>query len=353
MDVQKEPDVSICLVNYNQKRWLESVFATIKKTEYGSYTITFLDNSSDGSVAWVKENHPDVTAIDCPSNSGFAGGNNICIKNRKADYYVVHDMDIDHMDALWLKKMIDKLEENPKNGIAGGVIVPMHLKPKLDIAKVHEILPSPMKAHMISGSLMVVKQKVIEDIGLMDEDYFIYWEETDFQYRALMKGYHVWYVDAPYWHFSGSSTNLREQSKTTLFKKNKVVWQDDAGKLKPRGFYYYYRNELMFNLIIYGNWRLLKGLGLLFLRTGYHSTLKFHPAKVKAMWDSWKYIFQNRKKILSKRKDVQSTRIVGDREIEDLRKAKNVVSHKLDAYYKQVEAELIKEEAPLERTFYH
>src|SRR3989344_5467615 len=353
IDADNEPFVLFGVASYKQKEWVEPVIKTIKSTNYKNYSITFVDNSTDGSVALVKEKFPDILAIQSATNSGFAGGHNQCFKSKYSKYYIVHDLDIEHIDPEWLHKMIEKVENDPHGGMAGGVIIPMHLREKFDDERIKKIIPKELLVHMVSGSLMVVKSNVFEELNMFDEDYFIYWEETDFQYRALMKGYNIWWMNIPYFHFTGSSTSLREQSKTTLFKKNKVVWQDDAGKLKPRGFYYYYRNELMFNLIIYGNWRLLKGLGLLFLRTGYHSTLKFHPAKVKAMWDSWKYIFQNRKKILSKRKDVQSTRIVGDREIEDLRKAKNVVSHKLDAYYKQVEAELIKEEAPLERTFYH
>jgi len=347
----KEPFVSVCLVYYNQRKWLDNVIKTIKSTDYDNYKIVFVDNSRDGSVPYVKKNYPEVIALE-KENLGFAGGHNLAVKQKKADYYMIHDMDIEHIDPLWLKKMIDFLENNPKAGMASGVIVPMHLRSKLDVNKIKQILPEPIKVHMVSGSFILVKNELYEKIGLFDDEYFIYWEETDFMYRALLYGYDVWWFNIPYLHYSGSSTLLREQTVTNLLNYNKSAWTDDKGNLKARGFYYYYRNEIMFYLINFGKWRLTKSMLKLFFRTGYHLTLMFHPRKIQAMYDSWKYIIKNFNTIMKKRKITQSNRVVKDSEIVKLHKLKDKFTSDLNSYYKQLEEEVMKEEK-VERPFYH
>lgn len=354
MAKEKWPFVSIGLVNYKQKEWVEPIIKSIKSSEYPNYKITFIDNTipHDGSVGWVKKHHPDIHAFNSPANSGFAGGHNMAIESRKADYYVIHDMDIEHIDLTWLKKMVKKLEDDPKGGMAGGVIVPMHLREKFDEKRIKKILPNDIKVHMVSGSLTVIKAELLEDVGLMDEDYFIYWEETDWMYHTLLRGYNIWYMNIPYYHYSGSSTNLREQSTSHVFNYKKGCWYDDKGNLRVAGFHYYYRNEIMFKLINYGPWRLAKGLALLFARTGYHLTLKFHPEKVRAMWRAWSWVFKNWKTIMKKRKRRQEARKVSDAYIAKLHRDKDRVSGKLDEYFKEMEAELMKERK-LERTFYH
>ena len=187
---------------------------------------------------------------------------------------------------------------------------------------------------------------------MFDEDYFIYWEETDFQYRALMKGYNIWWMNIPYFHFTGSSTSLHEQSKTSFLNPDKSAWVNDEGKPRVRGFHYNYRNEIMFMLINLKGWFFLKSAFWLLIRTVYHSTLKFYPRKIKEMYLGWKYIIQNFKKILMRRKEAQRGRVRTDREIAVLQKTKDEATIKLNAYFKEMEAELMKEKK-LERTFYH
>lgn len=350
----KEPSVSIGIVNYKQLNWVEPIIKSIKSTNYKNYKITFIDNTipHDGSAQWVKKHHPDILSFDSATNSGFAGGHNQCMKSRKADYYVIHDMDIEHIDPEWLHKMVDKLEKDPKGGMVGGVIVPMHLREKFDAKRIQEILPEDIPVHMVSGSLTVVSDKLVKDIGMMDEDYFIYWEETDWMYHTLLKGYNIWYMNIPYYHYSGSSTNLREQSTSHLFNYKKENWYNADGSLRVAGFHYYYRNEIMFRLINYGAWRLFWGLLFVGVRSGYHLTLKFHPAKVSSMWRAWKWIFSNLGTILKKRKVRQSERVVSDSKIAQLHRDKDAVTAKLNKYFKEMEADLMKEKK-LDRTFYH
>lgn len=350
--MQKEPFVLVGLAGYKQKEWVEPVIKTIKSTNYKNYSITFVDNSNDGSVALVKEKFPDILAIQSATNSGFAGGHNQCFKSKPSQYYVVHDLDIEHIDPEWLHKMIEKLEKDPNGGIAGGVIVPMHLREKFDEKRIKKIIPKNMLVHMVSGSLMVVKSDVFEELNMFDEDYFIYWEETDFQYRALMKGYNIWWMNIPYFHFTGSSTSLHEQSKTSFLNPDKSAWENEEGKPRVRGFHYNYRNEIMFMLINLKGWYLLKSFIMLLIRTGYHSTLKFYPRKIKEMYLGWEYIFQNFGKILVKRKEAQKDRKKNDWEIAKLQKSKDDATAKLNVYFKEMEAELLKEKK-IERMFYH
>ncbi len=348
-----EPSVSIIILGYKQQRFLDACFSSLKKTKYKNYKVMYVDNARDGSVQWVKEHYPEILAVESPTNSGYAGGNNLGMRLAPAEYYVLHNPDMEHVDPFWLKKMVAVLEGDPKGGFAGGVIMPIHLREKLDTKKVRAILPAPIKVHMVSGSLMLVSHNVLEQVGYMCEDYFLYWEETDWQYRAQLQGFHVWYVNTPYLNETGTSTLLNEQSKSTLLHPRREVWVDELGNPKPQGFYLFYRNQIMVLLITAGTTQVLKGLWTVFLRTIYHGILKFHPRKVAAMGKAIGWLFSHRKQIAQERHSVQSKRVIPDSVIAERRAAKDAVSAKLDAYYKSVEAQLLKEKKPLKRIMFH
>jgi GT2 family glycosyltransferase len=340
--------IIISVVNYNQLKFLKPMFNSLKKTTYKNYSVVFVDNSHDGSIEFVKKNYPSVTVIDPNANTGFAGGNNIAICSGAADYYLLLDCDTKIIDPEWIYKLVRVLEDDPNGGIAGALGVPMHLESSFDNNKLKEIIDEPIKVNMVSGSLMMIKSEVIEKIGLLDEDFFIYWEETDYQYNALTKGYNIWWVNFPYYHHSGSSTNLREQTKS----KSDKAWVDEENKKKANGFYWYYRNEIMFSLINYGFFYLMKDMVRIAIRTAYHSFIKGNRFKRESIVKALKDIKTNWKTIMRKRKDRQNERIVSDSDIAKLKQGKRIVSHRINEYYKKLEADLMKEKK-LDRTFYH
>jgi GT2 family glycosyltransferase len=194
---------------------------------------------------------------------------------------------------------------------------------------------------MVSGSLMMIKSEFMKKNGLMDEDFFIYWEETDYQYMALAYSYNVWLTNFPYLHYSGSSTGLREQTNGSKGSEG-----------SPRGFYYYYRNQIMYMLINCGFLTFLDNFTIIIAKTVLHSTFKASTLKIKSMFSAWQFIFSNFGKIWEKRKARQSHRKVGDLAILRLAKNKIHIKDKMDSYYKGLE-ERLRKEGRLERSFYH
>jgi len=112
------PFVSIIVVNYNGRRYLEDCFSSLQRLDYPAdrFEVIMVDNASaDGSVALVKKRFPWVRIIENKSNLGFAGGNNIAISQSQGDYVALLNNDT-KVDRAWLIELIKVCESDPTIG---------------------------------------------------------------------------------------------------------------------------------------------------------------------------------------------------------------------------------------------
>jgi GT2 family glycosyltransferase len=177
-------------------------------------------------------------------NGGFAFGNNAGIRAALAspdhvDYVMLLNPDtIVRKGAI--KTLVGFMEGHPRAGIAGsllenrdgGVECSAHTFPSplgelnegarlgvLSRLLHHYIVTPPLRTvthpcDWVSGASMIIRRRVIEDIGLMDENYFLYFEEVDFCRRAKLAGWECWHVpDARVMHIEGASTGIRATAK--------------------------------------------------------------------------------------------------------------------------------------------
>ena len=208
------------------------------------------NNSDDGSVvklsaAIENEGWPswvDVMPLDI--NGGFAFGNNASIRIAMAlakpvDYVMLLNPDTVPLPGA-IKALLNFMDTHPGVGIAGSqlenangsVECSAHTFPsplgelngaaRLGVCSrlLHRYVassPSRALAHScdwVSGASMIIRRQVIEDIGLMDERYFLYFEEVDFCRRAHQAGWECWYVpDSIVIHLEGASTGIRATAK--------------------------------------------------------------------------------------------------------------------------------------------
>lgn len=261
--------ISVVIVSFNTQKLLKDCLNSIfKKTKGVEIQVIVVDNaSSDGSQEMVRKNFPKVTLIENKKNLGFATGNNIGIKKAKGEYILLLNSDTRLVEDS-LSKMVDFMEENPKIGIsscqlvdADGEIQPSGgFFPNLfrvfawmffldDIPFLGSFIksfhPHPPEfytrdpwyksAHFqdwVTGAFFLVRRKVIDETGLLDENFFMYVEEMDYCFRAKRKGWQVFYTPrTKIIHLGGQSGTskgaiLREyQGLKYFFAKHKPAWQ--------------------------------------------------------------------------------------------------------------------------------
>ena len=203
--------VSVVILNYNGRRYLENCLTSLNKTTYRNYDVILVDNASqDDSVNFVKKNFPYVKVIENPGNLGFAKGYNVCLKKIKTEYVVLLGNDTT-VDPKWLEELIRIADSDPQIGICGGKILMLD-NPRIinsaggecDISGfapdrgIYEIdrgqYEKIEEVFHVCGADMCVRREILDDIGFFDPQFFMYAEDTDLCWRARICGYKVVYV---------------------------------------------------------------------------------------------------------------------------------------------------------------
>lgn len=204
--------VSVIIVNLNGKIYLENCLSSLFNQTYNNFEVVFVDNNStDGSVEYISNNFPQVKIIRNNSNMGFAEGNNIGIRESTGTLIALLNNDTEvHKD--WLKNLVLAVNKSDKIAGASGKIFFLDNKEKIAFTT-PQINPYTAlgnricedcglkKVDYLSGNAMMVKKAVIDELGLLDKDYFAYYEETDWCARMIRAGYDLIYTpDAIIWH---------------------------------------------------------------------------------------------------------------------------------------------------------
>ena len=247
-------DTAVVILNWNGLHMLQAYLPTLiaRTTDEGAFIVIADNGSTDGSVAWLKENHPAVRVLPFDKNYGFTGGYNRALLEIDADYYVLINSDVEVSEG-WLEPLVSFMEEHPDVGVcqpkvlslaerdtfeyagaAGGFIdrfgypfcrgrILSHLEK--DTGQYDE----PVECFWATGACMVVRSALYHHLGGLDASFFAHMEEIDFCWRAKLLGYQVWCVpESTVWHLGGGT--LPNNS--------------------PRKLYFNYRNNL---LMLYKN----------------------------------------------------------------------------------------------------
>lgn len=247
------PRVHIVILNWNGwKDTLECVESCLQ-LRYPDFRILIVDNaSSDGSEAMLREHLPHVDIVQSGSNLGYAGGNNIGIRYalaQGAEYVWLLNNDT-KVDAAALEEMVRVAKVDTTVGMVGPKILlysrPGHLncigstinlttgQPSLialgeeddgRFDDVHEM-------DTLSGCSLLVGRDVIDAVGLMDERFFLFYEETDWILRAKRAGFKMMYVPkARIWHKVSASVG-GHQSPLMLYymmRNNPLLMRNNVG----------------------------------------------------------------------------------------------------------------------------
>jgi GT2 family glycosyltransferase len=229
-------DLSIVIVNWKVKDLLEKCIQSIfEQTKDISFEVFVVDNNSgDGSVEMVREKFPQVDLTASQENLGFAKGNNPAIKKAHGRYILLLNPDTEILDNA-LEKMVKFMDSNSGCGIAGCKLLnpDLSLQPSVRtfptltsqvfiLLKIHHLFPhskamykylvqnfdyeKTQEVDQVMGAFMMIRREVINKIGMLDEKFWIWFEEVDFCKRAKEAGFKILYTpEAKIIHHFGQS----------------------------------------------------------------------------------------------------------------------------------------------------
>ena len=239
--------VSIVVLNWNGWHDTLACIASLQRLDYPNYRIHVVDNgSSDDSVAVIRERFPGVEIIQTGSNLGFAGGNNVGVRRALeigASYVLLLNNDT-VVDAGLLTALVAGAERNAGAAAFSGKIFFFDQPDRIWYAGAAwdsealcfaQIGEGERDAHQYEieretayacGCAFFVSAERLREIGLLDEDFFLYFEETDWCYRARKRGYpSVFLPEAKLWHkVSVSFGGERSPLALYFLTRNRLLW---------------------------------------------------------------------------------------------------------------------------------
>jgi len=235
-DDSSAPSVMFVVVNWNQRQLTLDCLASLQEQNYGNFAVVLVDNGSeDDSVTAVRAAYPEVTVLENGRNLGIAGANNVGIKHAlkaNVDYVFLLNNDTT-VDPDMLTHLVAIAESEPDVGITGPTMLYFNQPDVIwcagnsvnwnngDTRRLDQNAPlSSMQnaacrdVNFITSCAVLIKRQVFDEVGLMDERYFIYYDETDWFYRATAAGWRSVHVPwAKMWH--KVSATMGETSPTT------------------------------------------------------------------------------------------------------------------------------------------
>ena len=229
--------LSVVIVSYNVSHYLLQCLDSLQRALRGiDGEVIVVDNHSrDNSVALVHQAHPEVKVIENLHNLGFSKANNIALRHAKGEYALLLNPDTIVADNT-IRDCIAFLDLHPDAGAAGVMMlnadgtvapesrrgVPTPLTSFYKLSGLCRMFPrsprfgryylghlpwqTPQQIDIVSGAFCMLRRSVLDKVGLLDEDYFMYGEDIDLSYRILKQGATNWYLPYPILHYKGEST---------------------------------------------------------------------------------------------------------------------------------------------------
>jgi len=266
------PRVAIIVLNWRKPAETLACLESLAHITYPNAHIVAVDNGSgDDSVARIRQHYPAITLLETGANLGYAGGNNVGIRwalEHGADYTLILNNDV-VVAPDFLEPLVAIADQRPHRVIATPIICEMGRPeiiwtlgsdiewrtgaPRLRHASERRAAwqdAPPQEVVFAPGTALLAPRTAWERVGLMDEAYFLYYEETDWCFHAVHAGFRMVAVPAS------------------------VVWHDveSAGaRTSPAITYYMTRNALRFLARNFVGWQRLRGQALVMIDAAWHS----------------------------------------------------------------------------------
>jgi len=251
-----KPKLSIIIVSFNAEKLLRECLTSIYvETKQIPFDVWVVDNhSEDTTVPMVRQNFPHVNLIENKENVGFAKANNQAIKKCTGDYILLLNPDTLVLQNA-VEKMVDFMDANPTVGICGCKVLnedrTLQLACRRSIPTPHvaffrlsglsRLFPNskiiakynltyidpdqPDEVDAVSGAFLMIRRKVVDNIGKLDERFFMYGEELDWCFRTKKAGWTVmYYPNAEIIHYKGECSKSNSRKATFEFYRSMYLF---------------------------------------------------------------------------------------------------------------------------------
>lgn len=300
------PLVSVVIVVYNAAPFLPRLIAALDRQTYRTIEIVFFDNAStDDSTALIERAMPHATLVRSETNLGYAAGNNAALAYCHGAYIAILNPDTEPGSG-WLAPLVAALEADPTIGLATSKIVLDTDRETINTCgnEVHLVgfatcrgLGAPRRCYdadadvaAVSGAAFIIRHELMDRLGGFDTSFYMYVEDTDLSWRAVLLGARCRYVAA----------------SVVAHRYMLTLGADKTFALE--------RNRLQMLVKCYRAQTLLLLAPALLLGelAAWSYAILRGPTHLRAKAASVRWVFRHRSDLLRRRRQVQASRIVGD-----------------------------------------
>jgi GT2 family glycosyltransferase len=233
------PLISIIIVNFDGLRYLDPCISALMTQSYESYEIIIVDNgSSDGSAGYVSSHFPDAILVGTGSNCGFAGGANTGIRKARGEFILTLNNDT-IADTKFLENLIKPMMADSRVGMcASKMVFPDGRINSTGICisrsgaawdrGIFEVdtgqYEDETEVFGPCGGAALYRRTMLDEIGLFDEDFFLYMEDVDLAFRARRAGWLCRYIpSARVIHIHGGTAGINSEISVYYGNRN-LLW---------------------------------------------------------------------------------------------------------------------------------
>lgn len=235
------PDVTLAIVNYNGRRFLEDLLSSLHRQTYRDFVVHVVDDAStDDGRAYVEREWPGVRWLGAEENRGITATMARAVASASTELVAVLNNDLE-LDPRWLEELVRELRARPRAAAVEGKTLEFDRRTHLDGAgdmlrrngypdrrgqgqpddgsfdAVEEIFA-------VSGTAALFRRAAFEDVGPYDADLVAYYEDVDWGFRARLRGWSAWYVPTAVAYHKGSASVGREPGPfTSLIIRNLIL----------------------------------------------------------------------------------------------------------------------------------
>ena len=265
-----QPKVSIIVLNWNGKQYLETCLSSLEKQTCKSIEIILVDNgSSDGSIEFVRNRFPGVVILRHDTNLGFAEGVNSGIRISKGGFIATINNDAE-ANEKWIESLVRVMESDKGIGCCASKMLRYYEREIIDSAGINVYqngnaydrgrdetdtgqydVQEEIFGACAGGALY--RRKMLDEIGLFDKDYFAYLEDVDISFRMHLFGWKCIFVpDAMVYHIHSATSKQASPFKLFYLERNKLwnMWKYYPGNMLlmqlPYTNIFYFKYLLLF-----------------------------------------------------------------------------------------------------------
>jgi GT2 family glycosyltransferase len=308
------PELSVIIVNWNGRHFLNDCLSSLRQQTFRDFEVILVDNASeDGSVDYVHQFFPEVRVITEPVNLGFAAGNWAGYKEARGEVIALLNNDT-ATDPSWLSELHQALHTFPQAGSAASKMLYFDDRKRIDncgfwlasngttVELGRDELDGPQSAEFrwvfgACAGAAAYRRTMLEDIGFLDPDFFMIYEDVDLSFRAQLRGYPCLFVPTAivYHHLGATLKRVPAQ---------RVFWSQ-------RNIEYVYVKNMPASMMLRSlPQRLVYELGGAIYFTLQGRGASFLRAKLAA--------FRNLPELLRKRKTILGSRSIADSQLRTL-----------------------------------